>query len=152
MFEGKCEGLLRGAIYDCSDAKEADVFVKTTKDIAAYAGCTMKFGGDMRNAIKTLEPPVFAIPDNMAVTELWEDSVKQLRKRISYLDENIRTLYALVWGQCTDILQQKLESTEGFTNVWQEGQGIRLLKMIKNNTNSFQSQKYPGQSLFDAKR
>jgi hypothetical protein len=156
-FEGKCEDL-KGAIYDCSDAKQADVFVKTTKDIAAYAGRTMKFGGDMRIAIETLEPPIFAIPDdppadaNMATTELWKDSVKQLGKRISYLDENTRTLYALVWGQCTDILQQKLESTEGFTSVWEEGQGISLLKMIKNITYSFQSQKYPGQSLFDAKK
>ena len=59
-FEGKCEDL-RGAIYDCSDAKQADIFVKTTKDIAAYAGRTMKFGGDMRIAIETLEAPVFAM-------------------------------------------------------------------------------------------
>jgi hypothetical protein len=111
----------------------------------------MKFGGDMRIAIETLEPRMFAIPDdppagvNMAATELWKDSVKQLGKRISYLDENTKTLFALVWGQYTDILQQKLESTEGFTNVWEEGQGISLLKMIKKNiTYSFQSQKYPG--------
>ena len=75
-FESKCEDL-KGSIYDCSDAKQADVFVKTTKDIAAYAGRTMKFGGDMRIAIERLEPPVFTIPDNppadanMAVMELW---------------------------------------------------------------------------------
>ena len=118
----------------------------------------MKFGGDMRIAIETLEPPIFANPDdppadaNMATTELWKDSVKQLGKRINYFDKNTKTLYALVRGQCTDILQQKLESTEGFTSVWEEGQGISLLKMIKNITYSFQSQKYPGQSLFDAKK
>jgi hypothetical protein len=41
-FEGKCEDL-KGAIYDCSDARQADVFVKTTKEIATYAGRTMKF-------------------------------------------------------------------------------------------------------------
>jgi hypothetical protein len=128
------------------------------KDIATYVGRTMNFGGDMRIAIETLEVPVFPIPDdppanaNMAVIELWKDSVKQLGKRLSYLDENTKTLYAIVSGQCTDILQQKLESIEGFTNVWEQGQGLELLKMIKNITYSFQSQKYPGQSLFDAKK
>ncbi len=156
-FEGKCEEF-KGSIYDCSDAKEADEFVKITKDIAAYVGRTMKFGGDMRIAIETLETQVFPIPDdppadaNMAVTELWKESVKQLGKRMKYFQENKNMLYALVWGQCTDILQQKLVATDGFTDAWEQGQGPQLLKMIKNTTFSFQSQKCPGQSLFDAKR
>jgi hypothetical protein len=88
----------------------------------------------------------------MAVTELWKDSVKQRGKRMNYFQENKNTLNALVWGQFTNILQQKLEATEGFTEAWEQGQGLQLLKMIKNITFSFQSQKYPGQSLFDAKR
>ncbi|KAI2509008.1 hypothetical protein MHU86_5384 [Fragilaria crotonensis] len=47
--KGKCQDLLKGSIYDCSaDAKEADIFVKTTKNLAAYLGRTMKLGGDMR--------------------------------------------------------------------------------------------------------
>jgi hypothetical protein len=122
-FEGKCEEI-KGSIYDCSDAKQADVFVKITKDIAAA---------------------------NMAVTELWKESVKQLGKRMNYFQENKNMLYALVWGQCTDILHQKLVATE-FTDAWEQGQGLQLLNMIKNITYSFQSQKCPGQSLFDAKR
>ena len=156
-FEGLCEGL-KGSIYDCSDAKQADMFVKTTKEIAAYAGRTMKFGGNMRIAIETLKMPVFPIPADlptdasMAVTELWKDSLKLLGKWISYLDENNRTLYTIVWGQCTDILQQKLESTEGFTDAWEQGQGLNLLMMIKNITYSFQSQNYPGELLFEAKK
>ena len=32
-FEGKCDGL-KGHIYDCSDAKQSDVYVRTTKEIA----------------------------------------------------------------------------------------------------------------------
>ena len=34
-FEGKCEEL-KGFIYDCSDARQADMFTKTMKEIAGY--------------------------------------------------------------------------------------------------------------------
>jgi hypothetical protein len=44
-FEGKCEDL-KGHIYDCSDARQSDIFVKTTKEIAEYVGRTFKKGSD----------------------------------------------------------------------------------------------------------
>jgi hypothetical protein len=60
-FEGKCEGI-KGAIYNCSDVKQADIFIKTTKDLSNYVGQTMKFGGDMRIAVITLKKPEFPLP------------------------------------------------------------------------------------------
>ena len=38
-FEGKCEEL-KGFIYDCSDARQADMFTKTMKEIAGMQGGT----------------------------------------------------------------------------------------------------------------
>jgi hypothetical protein len=38
-FLGKCEDLT-GHIYDCADARQSDIFVKTTKAIAKYVGVT----------------------------------------------------------------------------------------------------------------
>ena len=46
-FEGKCDEL-KGHIYDCSHAKQADQFTKTTKEISEYVGRTYKHGGDIR--------------------------------------------------------------------------------------------------------
>ena len=53
-FEGKCEDL-KGHIYDCSDAKQSDLFTKTTKELAEYVGRTYKHGGDIRLAVENLE-------------------------------------------------------------------------------------------------
>ncbi len=36
-LESKCEEL-KGHIYDCSDARQSDIFVKTTKELAEYVG------------------------------------------------------------------------------------------------------------------
>ena len=46
-FEGKCEEL-KGHIYDCSDARQADVFVKTTREVGEFMGRTFKYGNDTK--------------------------------------------------------------------------------------------------------
>ena len=55
-FVGKCEAL-KGFIYDCSDNKQGDQFVRTTLEIATYVGANCKHGGDVRLALINLEPP-----------------------------------------------------------------------------------------------
>lgn len=100
-LEGNCEGL-KGAIYDCSDTKLADIFIMTLKkDLSNYVGQTMKCGGDMRSgAVITLQKPVIALP-KLAVDadtgdrELVKDAVKLVGKRQNYLKENFKTLYAI---------------------------------------------------------
>ena len=118
----------------------------------------MKFGGDISIAVQTLQKPKFALPPNLttdaldAEKELWKDAIKQVGKRLNYLDENIKTVYAIVWGKCTDIMQQKLEASDEYNEVWESGDGLRLLSMIKDITYVFQTQKYTGQSAFEAKK
>ena len=115
----------------------------------------MKFGGDMRIAVVTLKKPVFPLPKlpegaDEGDRELWKDDIKTVGNRRTALEENIKTLYAIIWGQCTDIMQQKIEAAGNFDTVWTEGDGLALLEIIKSITYAFQSQKYTGQSLFEA--
>jgi hypothetical protein len=49
-FEGKCDEL-KGFIFDCSDSRQADVFAKTTREIAEYVGRSYRYGSDTRLAI-----------------------------------------------------------------------------------------------------
>ena len=42
MFEGKCAKLKGHHVYDCSDARQADLFIKTTKEVAEFLGRTYK--------------------------------------------------------------------------------------------------------------
>jgi hypothetical protein len=87
-----------------------------------------------------------------AENELWKDAVKQIGKRLGQLDENIKTVYAIVWGQCTDIMQQKLEAANEYDEVKGSHDGLKLLTMIRDITYVFQTQKYCGQSGFEAKK
>ena len=156
-FDGKCNDL-KGYIYDCSDSKQSDIFATTTKEIAGYVGRTYKYGGDMRIAVDSLETPVFDMPTDppeycsRTALRIWEKGVDEHVKRITYFKENIKTLYSLVWGQCTDIMQQKIEASEGFERISATGDGMTLLKAIKNVAYQFQSQKYLPHSIYETKK
>ena len=68
------------------------------------------------------------------------------------MTENIKSIFSLVWGQCTDITRQKVEALSDFADMSSKGDGIQLLKAIKNITHNFQSQKYLPHAIHEAKR
>ena len=43
-FEGKCDDL-KGHIYDCSNVRQPDIFMKKTKEIGELVRRTYKYGG-----------------------------------------------------------------------------------------------------------
>jgi hypothetical protein len=134
------------------------MFAKTTKEIAGYVGRTYRFGGDTRTAIESEEAPKFAIPDDVpegagkGAVRMWEQKIDAIAKREDQLNHNLRQLFALIWGQCTEVLQQRVEAEEGFAKMSNENDGLLLLKTIKNITYRYQSQKYVPDSLFESKK
>jgi hypothetical protein len=156
-FEGKCEEL-KGHIYDCSDTRQSDIFMKTTKEIAEYAGRTFKKGDNVRLAIKNLSLPTLVLPadpdddTNKTMNRIWEKEVDEYVKRKTYLEDNMKTVHSLVWGQCTDVMRQKLESLDTFDTITANGDGLALLKAIKDPLYNFQSQKYLPRALHESKR
>ena len=156
-FEGGCDDL-KGNIYDCSDSKQADLFIKTTKVIAEYVGRTYKYGGDVMHAIEKLEVPVFTQPVEPIATatktelRIWEKEVDEYMYRKTRLRENIKSLYALVWGQCSDIMRQKVEGMDTYSSIMNDHDGLRLLTCIKEIVYQFQSSKYTMHAVHEATR
>ena len=146
-FEGKCADL-KGHIYDCSDVRQSDQYTKTTKEIAEYVGRTYKYGGDLRLAIETLQMHVFDTPKDppetatRTETRIWEKTIDEHVKKLTHISENNKTLFSLAWGQCTDIMRQKLETHSTFAGVSSTGDGLGLITAIKSIAFQFQSQKY----------
>jgi hypothetical protein len=157
-FEGKCEGL-KGHIYDCSDAKQSDMFTRTTKEIAEYAGRNYKYGGDIRITIEnmmivTLTQPVnLAVDAGTAATRIWEKKLNEFVKRENCLEQNLPTIYLLVlWGQCTEALRQRIEGLDTYREIKATGDGLPLLMAIKDLVFNFQSQKYLPHALYESTR
>jgi hypothetical protein len=154
-FEGTCEEL-KGHIYDCTDSRQSDVFIKTTKEIAGCAGRTFKKGSDARRAIEnlslpTLVPPADPVDDNKSNVRIWEKEIDAFVIRKTMLTDNMQTVYSIVWGQCTDVMKQKVEALPSYQALTDNGDGLALLIAIKDLVYNFQSQKYLSQALHDSK-
>jgi hypothetical protein len=149
-FEGRCVDL-KGYIYDCADSKQADLFTKTTKEIAEYVGRTYKYGSDTRVFIENLGmtgissiPLPADVPSTATKTEtrIWEKKVDEYVRKISQIEENMKTLYSLVWGQCSDVIRARIEALDNYQDMTNQSDSIKLLKSIKSLVFNFESQKY----------
>jgi hypothetical protein len=157
QFEGKCDDLA-GYTYHCSDSRlAADMYTKTTKEIAEHVGRTFKYGADAKKAITTLLVPVFVEPtdpaDKATRTQIrvWEKTVDEFVKQQTHLEQNVKTICSLVLGQCTDAMRAKLKFQSRYRTIEDESNGIELLKMIRTIMFNCQRQKYGPWALHEAK-
>uniref|UniRef100_A0A7S2UAI5 Uncharacterized protein n=1 Tax=Attheya septentrionalis TaxID=420275 RepID=A0A7S2UAI5_9STRA len=158
-FEGECKEL-QGHIYDCSDAKrQSDMFHKTTEEIADYVGRTYWCGHDVRLAVKNLQMPNLEKPENppssagMIEILKWEREMDLFGKQRAYLRQNLKSLYSLVWGQCTYDMRFKIKVLDNFDTMSADRNGLALLKAIQDIVvYNFQSRKYLRHGLHEAMR
>jgi hypothetical protein len=154
-FEGRCDDL-KSHVYDYGEHRSADLFIVTTKEIANHVGRTYKCGGDLAEAIINLEAPTKTQPvdpvnpDNKVIMKKWEREYDEYRKWNVTMTESIKTLYNLVWGQCSETMQQKLESLDDYTDIRAESDGIGLLLAIKNTAYNYNDEKYVFESVIEA--
>jgi hypothetical protein len=73
-------------------------------------------------------------------------------KRRTILNENIKTANSLIWGQCSDIMRQKVESSAEFETISHTGNATDLLKVIKNLAYIYEIQKYVPLAVYESKR
>ena len=64
--------------------------------------------------------------------------------------ENKDELYSVIWGQCSDTIQSKLQSKSTFSDIDKSRDYILLLKEIKGIMYNFESQQYPIMSMDQA--
>ena len=136
----------------------ADQFIKTKKEISIYVGTEYKQGSDLHLGIDILVAPTIPVlanpPINADVTQnrIWEKQVDLSVKKVDQLQTNIQLLFSLVWGQCTDVMQSKVEASTTYKAIANSNDGIELLKLIKDIAFIFSSQKYLPHAIHDAKR
>jgi hypothetical protein len=168
-FKG-AEEALEGHVFDVGAAKHAAQFSKTLEEISNYVQRTYSYGGGLiGQAIADLQTPVIDLPPepgtaaNAALgiaavpptaTELfmWQEDFKVAnKKRITY-NENKERAYALVWGQCSQELRNKIKGAADYAAASADQDVIRLLLIIRGFCCSFDDQRQGTWALQQAKK
>jgi hypothetical protein len=141
-FEGR-ELSLKGFIYDSTGERSPDQqYIKTTKEVINYVSRTYtKYTSQFMQAVRDLElvtPTAPTAPNaaDLLAFELWKLDVREHRLKTQEYDNFHAGLYNVVFGQCTEALQDKLKSHSDFMNAYQDG--IALLVIIKTLTYTFE--------------
>jgi hypothetical protein len=95
-------------VFHCADGKQADQYAVTMKEIAEYIGSNYAYGADIRwslehDALFVVPKPTNPADDADAIdTRIFEKGVDKYVKRKSKHTYNIRKLFLLILGQCTE--------------------------------------------------
>lgn len=81
---------------------------------------------------------------------IWETGMKNYMKQMDQIESNTRAIYAIVWGQCSPIMQSKIESLEGYKAQSTVYDCIWLPKEIQGITHQFKGTRYVFISLDNA--
>ena len=116
---GKCEAL-GSDVYYIWDARQADKYTKTTEAILNYIQGNFNEGKNVKEALEELNHFDFNIikpktPDSIPVKGLFEEmilgeEVKNWFVRNKKDGDNMHKTYALILGQCTEGLNNKLHA------------------------------------------
>jgi len=156
-FEGRIDAL-KGHIYDCTDNRQADLYTSTTREIAGYVATALKNGNNVRSAIENLKVPVMVLPNDLlanssvAQKRYWENKIDEISKKESILEENMKTLFSIIWGQVSDVLKHRIQTHENFKDMNSAADSLALLAALRNEAFNFQSQKDQAQALHEAIR
>ena len=153
-FEGR-EPTLKGFIYDSTGERSPDQYIKTTKEVINYVGRTYtKYTAEFTQAVRDLAlddptPPVNPAANDVIAFEMWKLDIKEHRVKAQEYSNFRAGLYNVVFGQCTEALQDKLKSHTDFPAAYQDG--IALLVIIKTLTYTFEERRKLADALCEIK-
>ena len=152
-FEGKCEEL-KDAVYDVVSGKET--FTKTTRDIAEYVGRQFEEAGEFRTGMVDMQLPALMEPaaptdtTNVVALELWKMARRTYEKKVEARRRNSQRVYALVLGQCSQALRNRMEAHADWAAIDAASNVMRLLGLVQNCMTQRQTRKHPVHTLIDS--
>jgi hypothetical protein len=141
-------------VYEYTDGNAAcDQYMKTTEKIERFV--TVKYGREVGRSIadevlfviKAPDPP--ADPKNEIEMAAYKMRMGAVVKREYELVSNMEAVYALIKGQCSQPILEKVKAQAGYAKVHSNRDPIGLLALVKGVMYNYNSKKYRAWSLIE---
>jgi hypothetical protein len=135
-------------------AKGGVAYTRTTEEIARYFGEKYTTTGSyIRTGILTLVVPAPARPNAPVATgtpavvdavdlEIFKEKVRMYVKIEASIETTMKSLYDLIWGQCSESLRSRLRGYDDYNNYSVDADSIALLKGIRAEMTGFRNKQY----------
>ena len=139
-------------MYDVVSGK--DTFAKTTREIAEYVGHEFDDAGEFRTGmvemrLVPLTEPAPPTDDNQIRFELWKMAHRAYEKQTEAHRCNSYRVYALVLGQCSQALHNRMEASNTWGHINDASDIMGLLQLIQNCMIQCRTCQKPIHSLLD---
>jgi hypothetical protein len=151
---------MKGNVFQChGESLIRQQFLKTVGVLEEHINKTFTYPEDVASVCKKFEIVAPLQPPNLTKTEyeddmgkrmIWETQMKTFMKRTDMLVSNTRSIYAIVWGQCSPMMQSKLESLTDYDTKSSACDCLWLLHEIQGITHRFEGTRNVFISLDDA--
>ena len=151
-FEGKYSEI-KTSVYDVVSGK--DTFAKTTREIAEYVGREFDDAGEFRTGMVEMRLAALAEPappeDNTPMNfELWKMARRTFEKQTEARRRNSSRVFALVIGQCSQALRNRMEANERWGRINDASDVMALLQLVQHCMIQRQTRQKPTHTLLDA--
>jgi len=94
------------------------------------------------------------LPTNSTAAQkrYWEKRIDEISKKEMVLEESMKTIFLIIWGQVSDVLKHRIQAQENFKEMKSAADTLALLLALQNEAFTFQYQKDQAQALQEAIR
>jgi hypothetical protein len=147
-FKGNTDGM-KGNIFTCHRERSPDEqqHLKTVGVLEEHINKTFSCPRDVASVCKSFEIAQLVQPANLTKEEhdtdmgkkmIWETPMKNYMKCKDLMESNTIAICAVAWGQCSPMMQSKLESLDNFDTKNKTCDCVWLLKEIQGVTHRFE--------------
>jgi Zinc knuckle len=151
---------MNGNVFECYEEQDdRRQFSRTLEALEAHVKKTMKFNEDVAPLFADpMETPKIEMPvdpgTNASKTQdlIYAEKIKQYVQRETVLTGNMRSVYAVIWGQCSEAMKAKVKSVTDYKEKSENNDCVWLLKQIKATMLQFGEKRSVFVSLWRARR
>ena len=150
---------MKGNVFQCfGESPDQQQFTKTIEALAGHISTTMDFPKDVASICKKIKLDIIQEPFDLTEEEeksatkklIWKTKVQTYVRRVETQEKNTQNIYAVIWGQCSTAMKNKVQSLNAYDTKNDECDCVWLLKEIKAITLRFEGTRYIFLSLDDA--
>ena len=150
-FEGASSDLM-GHVFDImqSKTKQIDQYNSTLDHLKTYIGVHMD--PMVLEAIEELSTPTLTEPlpliqmDGTVTTinmKKWEKRYNRYLTREEQIENELKKIYAMIWGQCSDAMQTRIQESATYETTRQAKDAIGIVRIIKTISFNYRAHQEP---------